>query len=329
MRKDAAQQMDVSIILLTKNGERYLDEVLDGIVSQQTKYGYEIVVVDSGSSDRTLGILDRYPVKTATIDSSEFNHGETRNLGARLSHPDSRYLVYLTQDATPTAEWLDGLVDPMEMDETVAGTFSRQIPRADCNPSLARLITTQWEQIGTPGRVVKRIADMDDYNRDRAGQAFFANTSSAIRKDVWVRFPFRRVDFAEDSDWADRVLVAGYALIYEPASAVYHSHNYGLVEQLRQNFDHARGMKQLFDPPSYRGVSLGSMVAGAFREWPNDIRYLRSCGSLSWWQKVKHLLYSPWWYLSCNLGTYLGVRYEDLPGWIQSWLSRQGRLRRR
>ncbi len=321
--------MDVSIILLTKNGERYLDEVLDGIVSQRTKYGYQIVVVDSGSSDRTLEILDRYPVRLATIDSTEFNHGETRNLGARLSHPDSRYLVYLTQDAAPASGWLDGLIDPLESDEAAAGTFSRQIPRADCNPSLARLITTQWEQIGTPRRVVKRVTDLDAYRRDRAGQAFFANTSSAIRKGVWASFPFRRVDFAEDSDWADRVLMAGYTLIYEPASAVYHSHNYGLSEQLRQNFDHARGMKQLFDPPGYRRVSLARMVVGAFREWPNDLRYLRRCDSLSWFQKVGHLLYSPWWHLSCNLGTYLGIRYEDLPGWIQGWLSRQGRLRRR
>ncbi len=92
MRKDAARCMDVSIILLTKNGERYLDEVLEGIVSQRAKYGYEIVVVDSGSSDRTLEILDQYPVRLATIHSTEFNHSETRNLGARLSHPDSRYL---------------------------------------------------------------------------------------------------------------------------------------------------------------------------------------------------------------------------------------------
>jgi len=324
--EDAGRGIEVSLILLTKNGDQYLEEVLDGIFSQRTRYHYEVLAVDSGSFDRTLEILGRYPVRLATIEPTDFNHGETRNLGARLSDPGSRYLVYLTQDAAPAPGWLDALIDPLESDEMVAGAFSRQIPRSDCNPSLARLMTTEWVQSGGSERIVKRVTDRDYYYQNRAGQAYFANTSSSVRKEIWAQFPFRRLDFAEDFEWADRVLLAGYTLIYEPASAVYHSHNYGLIEQVRQHFDHARGMKRLFDPPNYRQVTLGSMIWGAFREWRKDFRYLRGCNSLSRSRKARYLAYSPWWHLSCNLGSYMGIKHECLPGWFQRRLSRQRRL---
>jgi len=320
---------DVSIVLVTKNGERYLEEVLQAIASQGTGRIYEIVAVDSGSTDGTLEILRRHRARMNHIKPDDFNHGETRNLGARLSDARSRYLVYLTQDATPAPGWLEALIRPMEEDERIAGAFSRQLPRPDCNPALARLMTTRWEQVGTPGRVVKKVDDVKAYQRNRAGRAFFANTSSAIRREVWEENPFHRVDFAEDSEWGDRVLRDGYKLVYEPASMVFHSHNYGLVEQLRQNFDHARGMKRLFDPPAYGEITLTGMIGGALREWPGDLRYLGSCPHLSRARKVGHLAYAPWWYLACNLGTYLGARHAALPDWLGGLLSRQGRLMRR
>jgi rhamnosyltransferase len=88
----------ISIIVLTKNGGALLDEVLKRVFAQEIEERFEVIAIDSGSTDSTKEILAQFPVSVEEIPPVTFNHGETRNLGARLSKGE--YLVYLTQDAT-------------------------------------------------------------------------------------------------------------------------------------------------------------------------------------------------------------------------------------
>lgn len=315
---------DVSIILLTKNGRRYLHEVLEGIFVQQTRYTYQVIAIDSGSTDGTLEILREWPVRLVSIEPAEFNHGETRNLGARITGPSVNYLVYLTQDATPVAGWLDSLVDVLEEDSTVAGAFSRHIPRPDCNPALARQMTEEWEQCGTPNRVVKRIDDMQDYLRNSSRYIYFSNTSSCIRRSLWERIPFARADFAEDAEWASRALLAEYTLVYEPKSAVLHSHNYPLLYQLMQNFDHAKGMSEILKGA---GSSLCLPQIGALaRTLVRDLTYIRQ-QEIPGLQKAFWMLYSPLWHCATLSGTILGRNHCRLPRRLVTSLSYQLRMR--
>lgn len=85
-------QVDVSIILLTYNGIRYIDEVLRAIYRQQTSFPFEVIAIDSGSSDGTVDVLMSYPVRFYPIDKKQFGHGKTRNYGAELSR--GQYLVF-------------------------------------------------------------------------------------------------------------------------------------------------------------------------------------------------------------------------------------------
>lgn len=317
----------VSIILLTKNSQRYLREILEAIYAQATRRAFEVIAVDSGSQDDTLAILAAFPVRVFHIPPQDFNHGETRNFGGEQADPASRYLVYLTHDATPTPGWLEHLLAAVEASPEVAGAFSRHLPRPTCPPPMARLLTQEWEQSGTPNRVVKRFTEPDDYERRRAYYAWFSNTSSCIRREVWQAFPFARVDFAEDYEWADRVLRAGYTLVYEPASSVIHSHDYSLWDQFAQNMDHARGMKRLFDAPA---APVRSDLFWMMREFARlfwlDARYL-AAQPLPLWRKAYWFFYSPFWHLASHLGARVGRDYDKLPAWLIRRISRQERLK--
>ena len=314
----------VSIILLTKNGRRYLHEVLKGIFVQQTRYTYQVIAIDSGSTDGTLEILAEWPVRVLSIEPAEFNHGETRNLGARLSNPSANYLVYLTHDATPVAGWLDSLVSVLDEDPAVAGAFSRHVPRPDCSPALARQMTEEWEQCGTPNRVIKRIDDPQDYAARTSRYIYFSNTSSCIRRTVWERIPFARADFAEDAEWASRALLAGYSLVYEPQSAVLHSHNYHLIHQFMQNFDHAEGMSQILKGEG-SGVRLPQIGALA-RSLVRDFRYIRQ-QDIRGLQKAFWILHTPLWHCATLSGTIFGRNHYRLPAGLVSRLSYQVRMR--
>jgi rhamnosyltransferase len=321
----------ITIVLLTKNGERYLGEVLEAIFAQRVDLPFEVLAIDSGSRDRTKEILSSYPVRFIEIPPYEFNHGETRNLGARLAHPDTHYLVYLSQDATPADEgWLAALIEPMREDEQVAGVFSRHLPRPSASPSLVRQLLTRWQTGGTE-RLVKRMpVSRDDFEANRFFYIYFSNTSSAIRRSVWEQIPFRPLLFGEDADWAERVLLAGYILVFEPRSKVFHSHDYGLLELFRENADYAAAFQERFGPPAYRAFGLRAVLRGMIREswedWRFIWRHLHFCEQ-PLRRRLFWMLYSPAWHLAVGLGTYCGIRGLSRRPELRHHLSRQERIR--
>jgi len=58
---------------------------------------------------------------------------------------------------------------------------------------------------------------------------FFSSVNSAIKKQIFQQHPFlENLIMSEDQEWAKRVLLDGYEIVYDPEAAVYHSHNYSL-----------------------------------------------------------------------------------------------------
>jgi rhamnosyltransferase len=321
-----------TIVILTKNAEAYLPETLEAIFHQKVDYGFEVIAVDSGSKDRSLEILASYPVRVMCIPPETFNHGGTRNLGAQEADPESKYIVFLSQDAAPYDEnWLGSLLAPFEENPQVAGVFSRHLPRPGSSAATVRQLTV-LTQTGGQLRLVKKMpASLEEYEAEKFFYIFFSNTSSAVRKVVWEKMPFDQVDFAEDAVWADRVLRGGYTIVFEPSSMVLHSHNYNAIEQFRQNVDHAHAMYRLFRPPSFRDEKL--WLKHLLRipiEVRQDYRTVRTspflvCEPKSF--KIRTILYSPAWHLATVLGGWVGAHLEDMPPALKRILSRQERIK--
>ena len=232
---------DVSIILLTFNGEPYLDEVLTSVFDQKMHFNFEVIVIDSGSRDRSLEIIRKYPVRIHQIEKQEFGHGKTRNLGVKLA--SGQFMVFLTQDATPAhRNWLENLVNPLLKDRSVAGAYSRQLARPDCNPCERRDI----ESGAPPVSMVKKVNFKEDLQKESYEKHYqlfmmFSNISSCIRRDVLQQIPLNEnITMMEDQEWCKRVIEAGYTVIYEASSLVYHSHNYPLKMIYRRHFDYGK-----------------------------------------------------------------------------------------
>ena len=116
--KDAS--LDASVVILTYNGEQHIDEILASLTTQRFDGTYEILVIDSGSTDSTLDLIAKYPsVRLVQIPNSEFGHGKTRNLGAHLAK--GRIVAYLTHDATPASNrWLHEITAPFAISERLS-----------------------------------------------------------------------------------------------------------------------------------------------------------------------------------------------------------------
>jgi rhamnosyltransferase len=295
---------NISILLLCYNGDPYLDEVLTAIYSQKTRFHFEVIAIDSGSSDRTLEIIRRYPVKLHQIPNREFGHGKTRNLGIKLA--SGQYVVFLTQDATPAHEtWLENLVRPLVEDQCVAGVYSRQIPRLDCNPCEWRDI-----QLGAgPIRLVKSVNFEDEFQKKTYESHYrqfilFSNVSSCIRKEVLEQMPFNeKIIMVEDQEWCKRAIEAGYAVVYEPASAVYHSHNHPLKMIYKRHFDYGASYKKF----SSLNLSFKNVFFYTLYESLCDIAFIIMQPGRPFW-KLRWIGRSPLIRLAMRYGLYEGLR---------------------
>ena len=142
----------------------------------------------------------------------------------------------------------------------------------------------------------------------------FSNVNSAIRRDVWQRFPFADdLFFAEDQDWARRVLLAGYTLSYEPSAAVHHSHRYSVKTAFKRFFDTGASADRGF-------LAGGSAASGVLRK--EALRYARE--EVAWLARTGRRRWIPYaavYELAKFLGVQLGARHRRIPLWAKRKLS--------
>ena len=237
----------VSIVVLTRNAGPEFGELLRRLGSQDADFEYEVVVIDSGSTDDTTDLALRHGASVHTIDPSAFDHGATRNLGAARARGE--YIAFLVQDALPLNDhWLSMMVEDLDHDQRVAGVYSRQLPRPESGP-LTRVLVSGWATAASERRT-QFVSSPAAYRalppQEKLKLAAFDNVSSCVRCSVLEEHPFERTRFGEDLRWGKAVVEAGYALVYEPASTVLHSHERGARYDLRRHYVHGALLAELF-----------------------------------------------------------------------------------
>lgn len=299
--------VEVSVVIPTRCGGERFARVLEALQRQELENPFEVIVVDSGSTDGTPERAIRAGARLYSIRPEEFGHGRTRNLGVSLAQ--GRIVAFLTQDAIPAGPlWLKALTAAFA-DEGVAGVFGRQLPDAThpmeeffldlFYPPAPREESLAGSR--SPQRASSALRDPPALLK-----GFFSNVNSAVHKSVWARYPFEEnVLMSEDQYWAWAVLQAGYEIRYEPSAAVWHSHRYGLGQLFRRSFDSGASLRAMGD--RLRGL------CGRF-----GVRYL--------WQEFRWLAQRGRWFLipyaagyelTRGLGFWLGRRSAGLPKWLR------------
>ena len=232
--------MDVSVVIPTLNAGENFRGLLEAVFSQEFDGELEIIIVDSGSEDGTREVVQNFPA-AKLIKITGFTHGKSRNIGAGAAR--GNFLVFMTQDSLPqNKHWLKNLLMPFE-DKKVAATFSRQVPRFDSNPMEQHFLSKNF-----PGRRIVR--QLNSSIKPTLPEVFFSNVSSAIRQELWERYPFdEKIIMSEDQEFACDVLMAGYRTVYEPDSIVIHSRNYSLKQVFQRHFDVLYSLEEIFEHP--------------------------------------------------------------------------------
>jgi rhamnosyltransferase len=279
-----------SIIIVARDEEQNLARCLEAVRSQKTSFPCEIIVVDSGSRDRTVEVAKASGARVIEIARREFQHGRTRQMASLQAQGE--FLVYLVADAVPAdREWLAALVDAVASDDRVAGAYSRQVPREGAGPVEA--LRLEHRASSGSERVVKEIAPDTDFWSLRPEERFyfceFDDVSCCRRRSLLSRFPIPEVDWAEDLVWAREVLLAGHRIVFEPRSKVRHSHPDTLEHAFRRGWLDQAVVKRWFGVLYFD--SVGAMLRGYPRLWRDQTRAIRR-GGRPWSGRFKLLAWN-------------------------------------
>ncbi len=259
--------MKVSIIMRSKNEMPYIKYSLM-MLTKQTVRDFELLVVDSGSTDGSWETaLEYHPQIAYQIKPEEYIPGKVMNAAAKKCSGD--ILVYNNADCIPQNEyWLQNLIKPFEDPEVVA-VFGNQITRPNAIP----IIRKDYERAFGDGAIHSKW------------KHFFSMATSAVRRSVWEEYPFyENIQYSEDIEWSWRMKQMGKRIVYVPDAIVEHSHNYTLKQTVKRFKGEGKAEGYIYKEKPRNIVS--EIVLPATMESLRDFAYLIKTGEIAWIPKA-------------------------------------------
>ena len=289
----------ISVLIPVRNGGDELVRCLEAVNRQRIDEEFEVVIVDSGSTDGSAQVARDLGARVHEIPASEFHHGRTRNLLVTLARGET--IVWTSHDAYPDGDdWLAKLVAPLRAgDASVGGVYGRQIAHRDATPPEVYFLDFLYG----PNARLQRAASVDELTMETT---LFSNANSAMPKRLLEEFPFAGdVLIAEDQDWSRRVLLAGYSIVYEPEAAVRHSHAYTIFTAFRRFFESGVAGSRTF-------LAGGDSAQRTLRR--KGVEY--ALGELRWMARSGNAKWIPYTCVYEGMkfvGIQLGAHHERLP----------------
>lgn len=202
----------ISVIVLTKNSQKYIRLCIESIL-KQTYPDFEVIVIDAQSKDETISILEGYKNKTNLPFKIEgvppnTSIGKARQIG--LEKSNGEILAFIDSDVElPHENWLKNMAEPLR-DETVAGVQTLAKCRDD-DPPILKKIHSSFEYKNT-------VIDINHY--EIVGTSHLLIRKALIEKVGGIR----DICSSEDLEVTKKIMQSGYKFIYLPAEKCYHYH---------------------------------------------------------------------------------------------------------
>ena len=199
--------MNCSLVIRAYNEEKHIGRLLEGI-RRQTVKDVEIILVDSGSTDKTVSVAESFGAHIVRIPSAEFTFGRSLNFGVRDAKRE--LVVIASAHVYPVyPDWLESLLRPFE-DEQVALTYGKQRGPDSAKYSEQQIFHQWYSDISKPDQET----------------AFCNNANAAIRRSLWLQNPYdETLTGLEDLAWAKWIKEQGYKIAYVPEAEIIHVHD--------------------------------------------------------------------------------------------------------
>lgn len=217
----------LSVVILNWNGRHHLERYLPSIVAH-TADEAEVVVADNGSTDDSLAWL-RINYPEVRVIKLERNYGFAEGYNRALKEVDAEYCLLLNSDVEVTAGWWQPLVSLLDSREDVA-VVAPKILADGCRTHFEYAGASGGfiDYLGYPfcrGRILGTV-ECDEGQYDDSRDIFWASGAAmCCRRELFLSLGGFDEDFfahMEEIDLQWRMQLAGWRIMVEPRSVVYH-----------------------------------------------------------------------------------------------------------
>ncbi|WP_323757054.1 glycosyltransferase family 2 protein [Roseivirga sp.] len=216
----------ISVALLNYNGKTHLENFLPSVV--QFSNGYDIVVIDNGSTDDTLEFLkSNYP--TVRVISYAENSGFCGGYNKALKELEHEFVVLLNTDVQVTEGWIDPILKLMESDSNLAAVQPKILDlKKKTHFEYAGASGGYLDILGYPfcrGRVFHTIEEDKNQYQETQDVFWASGASLFVRRSAYFEAGGLDEDFfahMEEIDLCWRFWNLGYKVKVCPESVVYH-----------------------------------------------------------------------------------------------------------
>ncbi len=288
-RADRSAKPRCSVIIRAYNEEKHIGRLLTGILEQTIK-DVQIILVDSGSQDRTVAIAAQFPVEVVQIDPQDFTFGYSLNQGIRQARAD--LVVMASAHVYPVyPDWLERILEPFN-DPLTAAAYGKQRGAASSKYSEHQIFKTWYPELSSHRQITP----------------FCNNANAAIRRALWVEHPYdEHLTGLEDLGWTGWAQEQGFGVAYVAEAEVIHVHNEtwpGIFNRYRRE---GMAFKQIYPHETFGLSDLARLwFSNVWNDWRAAAAEKKFFHE---WFNVMHFRWNQFW------GTYQGYRQSGPLTW--------------
>jgi len=250
-----ASGIRASIVVPTFNRSKLISKTLEALFQQDCDFAYEVLVVDDGSSDETMVVLEEWcrknPGRMRAFHQENSGPARARNRGAREAL--GGFVAFVDDDCVAEPSWLRRL-------EAALG--------AGCDAVAGSVINPQGSWVGryiNRENVIAHVVSPEGFVME------LVTGNAGIRASVFEQLggfdEAIRVAGGEDTEFGLRLRASGRKIAYAPDARVHHDSTVDLRGYLRMIYRHGRGRRRLGERfPEFR-MSLPLLRMG-WLAWP-------------------------------------------------------------
>lgn len=210
--------MKISVVLTTKNEEKNISELLESLMDQEEPY--DVLVVDSDSTDNTKKIVSKYSKKNKNIKLLDHpgSRAESMNYGIKKSSGDA--VAFIGGDDIADEDWIKNIRSILKNTDIVAG----------------KLVSRKEEKFG-------KVANVKLFHK--GVNICYPGTNTTYKKEILEKLGGFDPWFfsAEDLEINIRAVDAGYNITYSKKPKVYYRPRNNPLDFIKQSFWYGVGRK--------------------------------------------------------------------------------------
>ncbi|WP_026510307.1 glycosyltransferase [Butyrivibrio sp. LC3010] len=207
----------ISVVIRVYNEQKHIREVLESL-KRQTYSNFEVIILDSESTDDTLKIASEYDCRIEKIKKKDFNYSYASNVCVELSQGD--IICFLSGHSVPVKDTFLEDINSMFQNSLIGAGYGDVIALPD-----GSLTEKAFNTLGyLKNKIFRRNNKIKLENKIHPG--IFSCSNAYARRELLLQHPFALElgDGGEDVEVAYRIIEDGFYIASNSELLVMHSH---------------------------------------------------------------------------------------------------------